>query len=113
MDDQLHAAAVIEEAFGDDTVLRGDDAEGGFAGLDVELGLFGGGGVEAGADPEGLLDTLTAEGGPALFLRGEVYGTRASTVVTVTHQGAVRFIERTWGWSDTGPVCSAERQLDL
>ena len=47
------------------------------------------------------------------FIANARYGTRASTVVTVTHQGAVRFIERTWGWSDTGPVCSAERQLDL
>src|SRR3546814_8234820 len=34
--------------------------------------------VAAGADPEGLLDTLMVEDGPTLFLRGDIYGTRAS-----------------------------------
>ena len=50
--------------------------------------------VEARADPEGLLDTLTAEGDPALFLRGDVYGTRASTLVTVAADGSAQMIER-------------------
>lgn len=50
--------------------------------------------VEASADPEGLLDTLTAEGDPALFLRGEVYGTRASTLVMIGASGRVRMVER-------------------
>jgi len=50
--------------------------------------------VDAGADPEGLLDTLTAEGDPALFLRGDVYGTRASTLVAVAADGSAKMIER-------------------
>lgn len=50
--------------------------------------------VAACADPEGLLDTLTAEGDPALFLLGEVYGTRASTLVAVAADGSGRIVER-------------------
>ncbi|MBL0915590.1 MAG: NRDE family protein [Sphingopyxis sp.] len=50
--------------------------------------------VETGADPEALLDTLMEEDEPALFLRGDVYGTRASTLVTVTADGEVRMTER-------------------
>ncbi|WP_428630352.1 NRDE family protein [Sphingopyxis sp.] len=50
--------------------------------------------VDARADPEGLLDTLTAEGDPALFLRGDVYGTRASTLVAVAADGNGKIIER-------------------
>lgn len=50
--------------------------------------------VDARADPEGLLDTLTAEGDPALFLRGDVYGTRASTLVAVATDGTAKMIER-------------------
>lgn len=50
--------------------------------------------VDARADPEGLLDTLTAEGDPALFLRGDVYGTRASTLVAVAADGTAKMIER-------------------
>ncbi|MBN8844288.1 MAG: NRDE family protein [Sphingomonadales bacterium] len=50
--------------------------------------------AEAGADPEGLLDTLTAEGDPALFLLGDVYGTRASTLVAVAADGRVHMAER-------------------
>ncbi len=46
------------------------------------------------SDPECLLDTLTAEGDPALFIRGDVYGTRASTLVAVAADGSVRMIER-------------------
>lgn len=45
-------------------------------------------------DPEGLLDILTAEDGPALFLRGDVYGTRASTLVLIAADGSVRMTER-------------------
>lgn len=52
------------------------------------------GAVEGGADPAALLDTLMEEDDPALFLRGDVYGTRASTLVTVTADGEVRIIER-------------------
>ncbi|WP_447764254.1 NRDE family protein [Sphingopyxis panaciterrae] len=50
--------------------------------------------VGAGADPEGMLDTLMATSDPALFLRGDVYGTRASTLVAVAADGGVRMIER-------------------
>ncbi len=50
--------------------------------------------VDARTDPEGLLDTLTAEGDPALFLRGDVYGTRASTLVAVAADGTANMIER-------------------
>ncbi|MFN7029382.1 MAG: NRDE family protein [Sphingopyxis sp.] len=50
--------------------------------------------VDARADPEGLLDTLTAEGDPALFLRGDVYGTRASTLIAVAADGKAQMIER-------------------
>jgi len=50
--------------------------------------------VGAGSDPETLLDTLMAENDPALFLRGDVYGTRASTLVAVSAAGDVKMIER-------------------
>lgn len=50
--------------------------------------------VAAGSGPEGLLDTLMAEDDPALFLRGDVYGTRASTLVAISAAGDVRMIER-------------------
>lgn len=50
--------------------------------------------VATGADPETLLDTLMAEDDPALFLRGDVYGTRASTLVAVGADGSVQMIER-------------------
>ncbi len=50
--------------------------------------------VEARADPEGLLDTLTATSDPALFLRGDVYGTRASTLVVAAADGTAKMIER-------------------
>jgi uncharacterized protein with NRDE domain len=50
--------------------------------------------VEARADPESLLDTLRDERDPALFLRGDVYGTRASTLVAVAADGAAKMIER-------------------
>lgn len=50
--------------------------------------------VAAGSDPEGLLDTLMTEDDPALFLRGDIYGTRASTLVAIAADGAARMIER-------------------
>jgi uncharacterized protein with NRDE domain len=50
--------------------------------------------VEARADPEGLLDTLTAESDPALFLLGDAYGTRASTLVAIAANGDVHMVER-------------------
>ncbi|MCW5646458.1 MAG: NRDE family protein [Sphingopyxis sp.] len=50
--------------------------------------------VAAGSNPERLLDTLTADDDPALFLRGDVYGTRASTLVTIAADGRVRMAER-------------------
>jgi uncharacterized protein with NRDE domain len=50
--------------------------------------------VTAGADPEKLLDTLTAEDEPALFLRGDTYGTRASTLVLMSADGRARMTER-------------------
>ncbi|MBA3940172.1 MAG: hypothetical protein C0520_03065 [Sphingopyxis sp.] len=50
--------------------------------------------VAAGSDPASLLDTLMAEDDPALFLRGDAYGTRASTLVLVSADGAVRMTER-------------------
>lgn len=50
--------------------------------------------AQAGADPEGLLDTLTAESEPALFLLGDVYGTRASTLVAIAANGEVHMVER-------------------
>lgn len=46
------------------------------------------------ADPAGLLDTLMAEDDPALFLRGDLYGTRASTLVLIAADGGVRMVER-------------------
>lgn len=50
--------------------------------------------VAAGGDPESLLDTLMAEDDLALFLRGDIYGTRASTLVAISAEGDVRMIER-------------------
>lgn len=50
--------------------------------------------ITASETPESLLDTLMAEDDPALFLRGDVYGTRASTLVAVSADGDVRMIER-------------------
>ena len=50
--------------------------------------------LAAGADSEKLLDTLQAEDAPALFLRGDTYGTRASTLVAISPGGAVKMIER-------------------
>ncbi len=50
--------------------------------------------IAAGAAPETLLDTLMAEDDPALVQRGDVYGTRATTLVAISAEGDVRMIER-------------------
>ena len=50
--------------------------------------------VDSTSDPIGLLDTLTATSDPALFLHGDVYGTRASTLIAVDGQGAAHMVER-------------------
>lgn len=47
-----------------------------------------------GADPAVMLDELTHEDSPALFLRGDEYGTRASTLVTIDHHGMITMTER-------------------
>jgi uncharacterized protein with NRDE domain len=47
------------------------------------------------------------------FIADSRYGTRASTVVTVNHQGDIRFVERTWRWSEQRPVCTGERRLEM
>lgn len=66
--------------------------------------------VAAGADPEDLLDTLMAEDDPALFLRGEAYGTRASTLVLISADGVVRMIERRY---EAGGVAAGTTALDF
>lgn len=53
--------------------------------------------VDAGSDPAGLLDTLTATGDPALFLRGDVYGTRASTLIAIDPGGTAHLTENRYG----------------
>jgi len=50
--------------------------------------------VEARTDPASLLDTLMEEDDPALFLRGDLYGTRASTLVLIAADGSVQMTER-------------------
>jgi len=50
--------------------------------------------VGAGTAPDGLLDTLTATGDPALFLQGDIYGTRCSTLVAIAADGSVKMTER-------------------
>ncbi|MGQ2928969.1 MAG: NRDE family protein [Sphingopyxis sp.] len=50
--------------------------------------------VEARTDPASLLDTLMEEDDPALFLRGDLYGTRASTLVLIAADGRVQMTER-------------------
>lgn len=50
--------------------------------------------MERQANPDTLLDLLTAEDSPALFLRGDVYGTRCSTLLAVAADGSAHMIER-------------------
>lgn len=47
-----------------------------------------------GAGPAAMLDDLMQEDSPALFLRGDEYGTRASTLVTIDHDGKIDMVER-------------------
>ena len=68
--------------------------------------------IDARADPEGLLDTLAAEGDPALFLRGEVYGTRASTLVAVAADGNGKVIERRYE-ADGRPIGTTALQFRM
>ncbi|HMO75665.1 MAG TPA: NRDE family protein [Sphingopyxis sp.] len=53
--------------------------------------------AETGAEPEGLLDVLANGDDTPLFLRGDIYGTRASTLVLLGADGAARMIERRYG----------------
>jgi len=46
------------------------------------------------------------------FIVDERYGTRASTVVMLSDDGLVRFIERSWGLRDGRPQATAERSLE-
>ena len=63
-----------------------------------------------GGDPETLLDMLTAEDGPALFLRGDIYGTRASTLVAIAADGRVHMAERRY---DAGGVPAGTTALNF
>src|SRR5271165_2367152 len=47
MDDELHPAALVEEAFSDNTLLRGQGAEHGRTSTDVNQSLLGSGFIEA------------------------------------------------------------------
>jgi uncharacterized protein with NRDE domain len=47
------------------------------------------------------------------FIFDARYGTRASTVVTVGHDGRVCFVERVWQWSPDGARCVGERRLQF
>ncbi|OWQ96432.1 NRDE family protein [Sphingopyxis witflariensis] len=46
------------------------------------------------ADPGAMLDLLTAEDDPALFLRGDVYGTRCTTLLAIAADGGAQMVER-------------------
>lgn len=50
--------------------------------------------ADSGSDPVALLDTLTLRDDPALFIAADFYGTRASTLVTQDHNGAISILER-------------------
>ena len=47
------------------------------------------------------------------FILDARYGTRASTVVSVGHDGRVCFVERAWQWSPDGARCVGERRLEF
>lgn len=66
--------------------------------------------VGTGADPERLLDALTAEDDPALFLRGDIYGTRASTLIAIGAQGKGMIIERRFA---SGGIADGETRLSI
>lgn len=46
-----------------------------------------------GDDPQQFLDNLQSESDPALFIKADLYGTRASTLIMVDHQGRAQIIE--------------------
>lgn len=60
----------------------------------ARLGIALGSAMKQGLDFESMLDLLATENDPALFLRGDIYGTRASTLVAFAADGHVRMIER-------------------
>ncbi|SEH19876.1 Uncharacterized conserved protein, contains NRDE domain [Sphingopyxis sp. YR583] len=66
--------------------------------------------VTSGRNPESLLDTLTAEDDPALFLRGDQYGTRCSTLVLRDRQGRYRITERRF---HAGGVANGETNIEI
>ncbi len=47
------------------------------------------------------------------FIADSRYGTRASTVVSVGHDGAIRFMERTWRWESSAAVVTGERSFEI
>ncbi|MDZ3833448.1 MAG: NRDE family protein [Sphingopyxis sp.] len=60
--------------------------------------------VSDGMDIAALFDALAADAPPALFLNGELYGTRASTLLTIDTEGRARIAERRYekGGRSTG-----------
>jgi uncharacterized protein with NRDE domain len=46
------------------------------------------------ADPHDMLEILQRRDDPALFIEADLYGTRASTLVMIDHQGRVQIVER-------------------
>lgn len=49
---------------------------------------------EAGEHPENLLEIMERRNDPALFIAAETYGTRATTLIMINHQGEAHIIER-------------------
>ena len=47
------------------------------------------------------------------FIFDPRYGTRASTVVAIGHDGELRFAERSWRWNESSPELIGERRLTL
>lgn len=66
--------------------------------------------IAEGFDPEAMLDLLGAEDDPALFLRGDTYGTRCSTVIARDHRGTYRIIERRFS---SGGVAAGEGRIAI
>jgi uncharacterized protein with NRDE domain len=66
--------------------------------------------IAAGFDPEAMLDLLGVEDDPALFLRGDVYGTRCSTVVVRDHRGTYRITERRFS---SGGIAAGEERIAI
>ena len=47
------------------------------------------------------------------FIADARYGTRASTLVSITHDGVLRFLERSWTWQGGTAAVTGERSLVL